>query len=241
MIMLREDHLPMRRFLICIVVLLVLLVGIDRVGALVASRELADKVQQSQGLATRPHVKIHGFPFLTQVVRGSYSHISLSATSPVTTNGVELDDAKAQLYGVQVSTSEAFHGTVSSVPVKRGVGSALVSYDSIDAALRHYAGPVGGLIKVTESGPGKATLHGPLGISLSLEAEVHNGKLTLLPAPGALDALPNLIADPLTKALTTPIPLPTFPFNISLTDAKITPAGIALSATTHNAVFPVHQ
>jgi LmeA-like phospholipid-binding len=229
----------MRRFLICLVVLLAILVGVDRIAAFVASRELAKKVQQTQDLASRPHVDIHGFPFLTQVVRGSYSHLTLTATSPVAAQGVELDNAKAELYDVQVNLSDAVHGTVSRVPVGRAVGTALVTYDSIDAALRDYAGPIGGLIKVTESSPGTATLHGPLGISLSLEAQVHDGKLTLLPAPGALDALPDVIADPITKALTTPIPLPTFPFNITLTDARITASGVELSATTTNAVFPV--
>ena len=53
--------------LIALVVLLVLLVIADRASVAYAENRMAQQIQ-SQGLSSKPHVSIEGFPFLTQVL-----------------------------------------------------------------------------------------------------------------------------------------------------------------------------
>ncbi len=74
-----------RRLLITLVVLLliigVVLVVVDRVGASYAERVIGDRVAQQltdqQATAEKPDVTIEGVPFLTQVAAGNYQEIKI--------------------------------------------------------------------------------------------------------------------------------------------------------------------
>jgi DUF2993 family protein len=57
----------MRKLLIAVIILVGLLVAADRVGAVVASHEIASQVQTAYNLPSKPSVTVRGFPFLTQV------------------------------------------------------------------------------------------------------------------------------------------------------------------------------
>lgn len=65
----------MRRFLTVIVVLVLLVVVVDRAAWWFAQGTIADQVQSEADLSSRPEVKVGGFPFLTQVLRGRYQQI----------------------------------------------------------------------------------------------------------------------------------------------------------------------
>lgn len=127
----------LRRFLIGILVLLVvLLVVADRVGAVVAAHVLADKIQTDEHLPSRPDVSIGGFPFLTQAIAGNYSDVTVTVHG-LTVSGVPVSTLVAHLHGVHVSASAAIKGDVHRVPVDRADGRVVLSFADLN---RYLAG-----------------------------------------------------------------------------------------------------
>lgn len=68
-----------RRSVVVILVLAVLLVAVDRVGAWLAGKAVADQLVgelAAYGVQSTPDADIGGFPFLTQVLSGEYDEIT---------------------------------------------------------------------------------------------------------------------------------------------------------------------
>jgi hypothetical protein len=227
----------MRRLIATLAVVAVVLVGVDRVAAYITERELANSIQSQQHLTTRPVVTIRGFPFLTQVVTGSYQEIDVHSTVPITKNGLQISDARVHLRGVKVGLADLIHGTVRNVPVQSGTGSALITFPALNALLHRYASS---LISLSDGGQGRLRLTGPLGLSVTVGSTIENGDLRLdgVPDSSDLSSLPSSIQALVLKALRTPLPLPAFPFNVHLTTGRVTARGLQLAATAHNSVFP---
>lgn len=248
-----EGHLPRtagrpvrargwRRWTVRIAVALITLgvvFGLDRVAEKITAGKLAERVQSTQHLTARPEVSIAGFPFLLQVFKGSYDDVTITANAPIDANGVTVDNAVAHLRGVKVGLGDAIHGTVSDLPVQSGTGTALITYPQLDTIVHRYGGEVGQQITVSADSPGHARLVGPLGLSLTVTAAVTNGALIVTPDPAQLNALPGLVKALITDALATPIPLPTFPFNVHLESIELDTTGVQLIASSTNSVFPV--
>ena len=76
--------------MLVLLVLAALLAAADRYLVHLAERTVAEQAQASADLRTRPTVTIHGFPFLTQAVRGRYARIDVSAGGlfPSHTSGI---------------------------------------------------------------------------------------------------------------------------------------------------------
>lgn len=232
-----------RRWAIALLVLclatLVALIVVDRVAQTVAARRLATTVQTSQHLTSRPRVTIRGFPFLTQVLRGHYNEVDLSSTTPISRNGVTVSDVSLHLHGVKVAAADVLRGTVRQVRVNSGTGTGLVTYPELNALISRVGGPLGSTVTITPTTPRHAKLNGPLGLSLDFAARVAGGNLLLTPDSAELQALPAFIKDAVTSALAAPIPLPAFPYNLTLTSGQLGPRGLELSAVANNSVFPV--
>lgn len=136
----------MRTLLVVVLVLAGLLVLADRVAVTVAEGRIAGELADRGGLVGRPDVDISGFPFLTQVLGGSYDDVRLSldagqlAEAPGTT-------ADVALRGVRVPLSDALSGSVTEVPVDRIDGTATLSYDLL-------AGELGGDATLAPEGDG---------------------------------------------------------------------------------------
>lgn len=226
------------RFAVALTVLGVLC-GLDRVAESITAGKLAERVQSTQHLTARPEVTIAGFPFLLQVLKGRYHDVTITAKAPIDANGVAVNNATAHLHGVKVALSDAIHGTVSDLPVQSGTGSALITYPQLDTIVHRYGGTVGQQITVHGLSSGHARLQGPFGMSLTVTAAITNGKLVVTPDPTQLNALPGLVKALLTDALATPIPLPTFPFNVHLESVQLDTAGVHLIASSTNSVFPI--
>jgi hypothetical protein len=121
-----------RGLLVALIVLVLLLVAADRVALAVAQGKVADKVQSSQHLNTRPSVHIGGFPFLTQVIANHYAAIRLDADQlTVGSQGkrVTLDRLHARLTGVRATNH------YSGVTADQVAATAKISYPELGQLL----------------------------------------------------------------------------------------------------------
>lgn len=121
-----------RGLLVSLIVLVLLLVAADRIGLAVAQGKVADKVQSSQHLNSRPSVHIGGFPFLTQVITNHYRAITLDAnqlTVGSQDQRVTLDRLQARLTGVRATNH------FSGVTADQVAASAKISYPELSQLL----------------------------------------------------------------------------------------------------------
>ena len=227
------------RLLVLVVLVLGVQAVVDRVAAAVTARRLPHALARTQHLSARPDVSIGGWPFLTQVIGGSYSDVAISAPAPIGAAGVRVSDTDVHLHGVRGSLADAVHGTVTDLPVASGRGTARLTYRELDAIIARYVPSVGSQITVTGAGRGRARLHEPLGLTLDVTARIARGRLTVTPDAAQLAALPALVREPLQAALAHPVTLPQFPFHVHLVRASLEPDGIHLFATARDSVFPV--
>lgn len=233
----------MRRLLTWLLVLAALLVGADRGGAYLAGRLVASRVQTAGHLASPPTVTFEGIPFLTQVARGDFTQVDVTAHG-VVAGPVVFDTVTARLYGVKASISRAVHGNLRQVVISRGEGTALVSYAELDAvsSYRHLGvqvAPAGSDVQVT----GTLHLFGTLvRVVADAAVSVSNGTLVVRPLPQAMHAVTGALSGAFAAAavglLTLRVHPSALPFGVSLTSVAVTPAGLLFGASATGFVVP---
>jgi hypothetical protein len=121
-----------RRLVVFVVIVVGLAVGVDRLALVIAQDRAAKKFQTSQHLASRPTVRILGFPFLTQLASRTLSSVRVEATGLVVSGSgrsVRVSSLRAQLHDVQAASD------LSSVRAKSATGTAVISYPDLSSAL----------------------------------------------------------------------------------------------------------
>ncbi len=168
------------RWLVILVILAVGFVVADRALVHVAQQKIAIAIQDDGHLANRPTVRVHGFPFVTQAVRGRYTDIEVTATDlfssvPATSaaaasgvgagadTGTRAADIGARgstltldLRGVRIPLVEAASGHVASVAITQASGAVTVTFADLERAakvpgLSLSAGQQANEVAVTES------------------------------------------------------------------------------------------
>ncbi len=227
------------RKLIGLLVLLALLVGLDRVAAGVAGRAIAQRAQDSQHLAQRPDVAVHGFPFLTQVLAGRYQNVT-AQLQDVPIDGPRLSSVDVTANDVRVPLGDIVGGSIKQVPVGRAHGSVTISYADLNAYLaRRVQGVVGSAAAVTTrdnnghlrlTGSVELPLIGQQSASGDADISLAGNQVTL--RPSAVDvagqSLPSAVRGIVSDALTVHLSLQNLPFGVRLTAVRPTPEGISL-------------
>jgi hypothetical protein len=205
-----------RRLLLALAVVVLLLLALDRGGKAVAERLVADRVQQDQGLASRPGVTIAGFPFLTQVVRGRYDRVDVTVrrldAGPVPVS------LTAHLHDVLVPLGAVLHGRVDRIPVRRATADVQVRYAALDRAAGgqvRFAPGTAGRVHVTASVAG---VH----VASDVPVTVAGGTLVVHVVAG----------------FDVRVPLGTLPFHARLVTARATPHGVVLTGSASGLVLP---
>jgi hypothetical protein len=225
------------RKLLALIAVLVALVVVDRVAVAIAEGQIADRVQTSQSLPTKPTVDIAGFPFLTQVVRGRYKQVTATADG-IEREGLRLAEVRIVAEGVRVDLGDLLGGTVRSVPVDHARGQVLVSYDDLNAYLASRVD----VAKVTVSRSGSdlkvrgsvqiPVLNRTLSASGNAKVDISGENVTLRPT--AVEALTGFLPDfaqaSAQEALTVRFALKGLPFGVRLDSAEITDEGIRFRA-----------
>lgn len=225
----------MRKLLIVVIILAGLLIAADRVAAVVASHEIADRVQTSYHLPAKPSVTVRGFPFLTQVASGHYDEIDLSIAQ-VASNGVQVDHLDAHLTGVHAPASDVLSHGSSSITAERVSGTGTIPLSSVRARLPQGVklGTEGGSLKLS------GTVH-YLGVSIPVTAVavlgVGDSGITVTPTKVSAGPGVNAPASTISGQFRFVIPVPPLPLHLHVTSVSVTPGGVRVGAAAANVAF----
>lgn len=225
------------RLLVAVGILAAAAYGADRVAAHVAANKIAAVVQSDAHLADRPHVTVKGFPFLTQVVKGRYGHIDVTASDlfgDAARNGgavLHLDFA-----GVQIPASKALRGEVVRIPVQQVTGSATVPFADLQS-VSHVPG-LSSLAGVPDSSDEIALSEqisvGGVDVAAQLTAvvAVDGGVIVVTPRDLALAngvPVPAAVTKSVLAHAAFSVRLPGLPSGVSVTGVRVTPDGISIT------------
>jgi LmeA-like phospholipid-binding len=223
-----------------VLVLAVLLVAADRVGATVAQNIAESRLAQDAPFVGRPSVTIHGVPFLSQAVRGRYRDIEISGRLGTlgVIRGAALD---VHLRGVQLPLTALVHRDVPDLPVDDVNGTVSISYSELarlsqipnltltphgsqlDASARVSVPVLGDDVTVT--GEGSLTL---------LDGKI---KLQITRLQAGSIHLPSTVLPAVSAAATAVIPVPNLPYGLGLTSVLPTPGGLLVAGAGRNVVL----
>lgn len=221
----------MRRLVVGLLVLLVLAVAADRVGAYVAGRVVAGRLRTSAGLQADPDVTITGFPFVTQALGGRYDRIRVRAHD-LDRGGVRLADLRVDLLGARIPARQALAGAVREVPVEGLRGELTVAFADLTAGrteltvtpLANDRVLVTGRVKVlgaTVQASARSSV-ALQGTSLLVRAESVSVQGSSSPA----------VDRALTGLLDLRVPIGTLPYGLRLTGVRSGPAGLVVTAAS---------
>jgi hypothetical protein len=225
----------MRKLLVVLIIGVGLLVAADRIGAVVAGREVASRVQTAYNLPSKPSVSVRGFPFLTQLASGNYHEIDVSVRS-VSANGVTVDGLTARLTGVRAPLNNLFGRSPSGITAANVVGSGTVPFSSVRSRL-----PRG--VQLSQDG-GALRLAGTvtyLGVTVPVSADASLSATgsgiavtpTRVSVASGSSALSSVIADRFRFV----IPVTGLPLHLSLNAVTVVPGGVRVSASAANVAF----
>jgi hypothetical protein len=222
----------MRKGLVIVLILLIgLVIAADRIGLVVAQDAIAKNVESQYDLDHKPDVKIKGFPFLTQALKGRYDEIDVNV-GDFTQLGVHLTGTVVTLKGVDAPLSDALHSDPSGFVADTAISTATVPYADVDKQA-----PEG--MKV--SAEGKALkVRGPvtvLGVSRTVTATVNvkpSGRSVKV-LPETVDAGGATIPVALVQhAFTFTMPVKGLPLNTRISDVQVMPDGLRVTTTARH-------
>lgn len=230
----------MRRLLVLLVVLGVLFglfLFADRKAAEVAEGRIAEQIQRSQQLSSRPAVEVSGFPFLLQALRGRYSRIDVGLQDPAVQDGLTIDTLDVQLRGVRIKLLQAAAGDVSSIPVDSATAVATVSYAALNAAVRENLPDRNSTLRFAEGDAGRLRVTGSyrspvLTAKIDTEAELvaQDGGLVVRLPRGALDNLPELLRPQVSRLIADASQLPELPYGFQARSVSVGPRAVRIDA-----------
>jgi hypothetical protein len=226
-------------FLVLFLIVAVLAVTADRVGASLAEDKIAERVSQEMTnrnvSSSPPDVTIGGFPFLTQVINEKFQSISI-VLKDVAGEGVRVPRLDAEARNV-VAPRSAVTGGQGDIVAETVNGTATVAYASVaqltkqrDLKLSERGGRLVASVPVELLGQ-RFTLNGEADVSV-----VTGGKIRLKFSELTADGLPNApgvrsLITGLARQLSIDFALPALPFALEVRDVKALPDGLQVSAT----------
>jgi hypothetical protein len=244
-------------FAVVVVVLAGLFVVADRVAVNMAEKRIADQAanemrNRDTTSAKKPQASIAGFPFLTQVLGGTYRKVTITVDHPHS-GRVTLDylTLAANQVHAPLDTVTSGHGQVTADTVQ---GTAAIGWDAVrdlvdTTPLRQVPGLDVAKLKITVQ-DNKVNLAAPVafaGVSLQLQATgtlaVTKGEVRLqlddLRAASATGGLPipQSFIDQYRKQLGVKIAVPSLPYDLVVNKVESAPNGVLITATANNVVL----
>lgn len=223
----------MRKLIIFLVVLVLILVGADFGAKYAAQSAISKQLASSYDLDPAPTVTIHGFPFLTQAIGGTYDQIDVDMAE-VTRENIRVENVRAHLYDVNAPISEVI-SNARHITAARATGTAVVPFDIIKKRL-----PDGFTVK--ESG-GDLVLSGKaqaMGLSVPVKAtlKLKAGSTGLVATPDKITVGGGRIpASVVANQMGFEVPIHDLPMHLRITGVSVTSAGVQVKASASNVEF----
>ncbi len=228
----------MRKVLIVIAVLLVGgLIAADRIGVVVAQNEIGRKVAQQNNLPRTPKVTIHGFPFLTQAIGGTYDKIDVRV-GDYTEQDVTVHDLNIELSGLHASLGDVINNNTSNITADTGTASAIIPFEAIQqrapSSVKSISANGSDLqLKGTFSAGVFGNVSGTVTVKLSPTSK----GIAVTPDTVQTGSGPKIPVGLLEGALTFIIPVRNLPIGSRISQVEVTPTGLRVGATANNIRF----
>jgi len=219
--------------LVVVVVLGAGLVVADRVAAAEAENRAVETIELNlEGVQGTPDVTIGGFPFLTQLLRGSLTEVS-GHVDGMTLEGIDAVDV--QVEAQDVSTTEPYtagSGSIAATLPTASIEQVVADRTQLD-------------VKVAVDGDALTASGQVLGLNLSatLTPRVEDGKLLVdvggLKLAGLTITVDDLPASIRSRLTDLEVPVSGLPEGLVLTEATVVPDGVRITATGTNVTLPV--
>lgn len=236
-----------KRLLISLGILLGLLLLADRGLAYVAGNATGEQIRIREGLDEDADVSFHGFPFVTQAVRGEFRRVDVTVRD-LERSDIVIDRIDATLRGVEVDINDALKGRVSAVPVDRGNATLRVTYGDIGAYLSRKPGNIRIVVRdgkpyVVSSfgvpGVGQVDVEGEPSVRVT-KTSVRVDVALVHPVSGGT-SLSAALARRATVRSSFTIPLGDLPFGIEVSAARLTADALVVDATATGFVIDVRD
>jgi len=231
------------RSLITLVVLVGLLVAADRVAAHVAEGQIATAVQSAAGLAHKPTVVVHGFPFVTQAIRGQYDHIEVTALDIFDSTTERGSVTTVNFDGVRIPVSKALSGDIHQIHVDHVTGTVVVAFADIEAA-SHVPGVT---VRAVAGQPGQVAVDESItvaGVAVDAHAiaavSLAGNTLTLKAIDvqiGGGVAVPPAVLAQLKSQAAFSVRVPGLPSGVHLSGVTVSPDGVSAGLTADDLVL----
>lgn len=231
----------MRVLIALIAVLAIVAVAGDRIGAVVAEREIAKRVATQYDLPHTPRVDIHGVPFLTQAFGGRYSDVEV-AVGDWTGQGITVHDLDVRLGDVTAPLGDVLNNRTANLVAATATATALVPYDTVKQFAPHDVqsianGPDGLRVTGTFSAAGISV---PAIVVVTV-TPTDNGIVVTPVGVQSVAGGPELSLDPVRQYLTFTIPLQRLPLGARLTHIEPADGGLRVTAVAHDVHFDQAQ
>src|SRR5882757_6821986 len=208
----------MKKLWITLACLVVIIIGLDRVGVVVTNLALEGALRDKLLLQSKPKVRVHGIPFLTQVLGGKYNDIEVDA-SGLQAQKMHNLSVKVKLRGVHVSITDLGKWDFSTIPIDHTTAEITVKADGNQLDFTAPLSAAGTTIDVT----GKA------------HPSISHGALLLNPSD--VTAAGTQIPAEEVAAFNAPISIADLPFGLKLTGVHVTSDGLLGDANVDDVVI----
>ncbi len=234
-----------RRMLVALTALLVVAVVADYGSRVVAQDVIAQRVRQATAMQATPAVQVSGFPFLTQVIAGTYHDVTVSAVDLPATRGLQVSQVRGSFVGVHVPLSDLVHGGNGPIPVDRVQVSGTVGFAALEAAVTGLLPEAVVALKLSDAGGDQLRIRADYrvaGVSASVAATakvtLSGGTLRLAVAPQSVTGVPAALAGQVAAALGIGVDLQQFPLGLRPTAVSVGAGGVSVTAVATNVLLP---
>lgn len=216
------------------------LVVADLAASAAAERGIAQRVQQSGGLAARPEVEVRGRPFLVQALRGRYDEVVVRSAD-VPAGQLSFAGVETELRGVRVSLRQALSFSGAPVPIDALSTRAVVTYETLSASVRdrglRVVGAQDGLVRVTG---GVEVLGRTLEATAVSRPELADGEIVVTAERFEVGSAvaDSVLSRGLGNRLDFRVELGELPYGLALTSLRAGPDGVVLTAAATDTVLP---
>lgn len=216
----------MRKLVITLVVLAVVFVVVDRVTHAAAQQQVAREVAVASNLSSPPDVRIRGFPFLTQAVRGHYRRIDLT-TRDVSVREFDIERLEVRFAGVDAPLQDLLRRDVPEVRARTVTGSVVVSFAEMQRLIpgNLEVGAKRGDLQLS----GRASVFGR-SVPLTATMDIATTDRAITFRPTRIEVGGRVGGSFLRDRLTFRVPLGDLPMQLRPTGVRVTNDGVRISA-----------